>query len=652
MTELAIDIETYCSADLKSCGVYRYAEAPDFALLLFAYCVDGGEVRCVDVAQGETLPDDIRAALTDATVIKTAYNANFERVCLSRWLGLPQGEYLDPRQWRCTMVAAARMGLPLSLGDCAKALRLTEGKMEEGRTLIRYFSKPDTKGRRRMPTDSWDRWETFKAYNIRDVEVEQGVLAKVRRLEETPFDRELWVADALINDRGVLIDREFVEAAQRMDEEYKAALLEEAKAITGMDNPNSPTQIKEYLHKVTGFPVSKIDKSSLDDWERKLEYWPHARRLIAIRRELGKTSNKKYAAMLGCACSDNRVRGLLQYYGAARTGRWAGRLVQVQNLPQNHIDDLDGAREMVRQGDADDMELCYGSVSRVLSELIRTAFIAGEGKVLHVCDFSAIEARVIAWLAGEKWVLDVFRDGGDVYCATASQMFGVPVEKHGRNAQLRQKGKIAVLALGYGGGVSALEAMGGSRMGLSEEEERDIIRKWRDSNPKIVKLWTIVERATITALTEGRPITINRGIVVSKQWGCLTITLPSGRTMVYPRARVGTEYDDGWRGDHESLEYEGVNQTTRKWETVRTYGGKLVENIVQAIARDILGVVLLRAMRWSLDVVFHVHDEIVVEADERTPLSLVEGIFNEEVEWARGLPLKGAGYTTRYYKKD
>ena len=464
MTELAIDIETYCSADLKSCGVYRYAEAPDFALLLFAYCVDGGEVRCVDVAQGETLPDDIRAALTDATVIKTAYNANFERVCLSRWLGLPQGEYLDPRQWRCTMVAAARMGLPLSLGDCAKALRLTEGKMEEGRTLIRYFSKPDTKGRRRMPTDSWDRWETFKAYNIRDVEVEQGVLAKVRRLEETPFDRELWVADALINDRGVLIDREFVEAAQRMDEEYKAALLEEAKAITGMENPNSPTQIKEYLHKVTGFPVSKIDKSSLDDWERKLEYWPHARRLIAIRRELGKTSNKKYAAMLGCACSDNRVRGLLQYYGAARTGRWAGRLVQVQNLPQNHIDDLDGAREMVRQGDADDMELCYGSVSRVLSELIRTAFIAGEGKVLHVCDFSAIEARVIAWLAGEKWVLDVFRDGGDVYCATASQMFGVPVEKHGRNAQLRQKGKIAVLALGYGGGVSALEAMGGSRM--------------------------------------------------------------------------------------------------------------------------------------------------------------------------------------------
>lgn len=652
MIELAIDIETYSSVDLASSGVYRYAESEDFAVLLFAYCADGGEVRCVDLAKGEELPTDVRAALTDPDVVKTAYNANFERVCLSRWLGMPKGCYLDPRQWRCTMVAAARMGLPLPLGECAKVLHLEEGKMTEGRALIRYFSKPDPKGRRRMPSDSWDRWETFKAYNIRDVEVEQGVLAKVRRLGETDFDRELWIADALINDRGVLVDRSFVEAAERMDSEYKAGLLEEAKAITGMDNPNSPAQIKEYLHKVTGFPVSKIDKGSLDDWERKLDYWPAARRMIAIRRELGKTSNKKYAAMLGCMCSDNRVRGLLQYYGAARTGRWAGRLVQLQNLPQNHLDDLDGAREMVRRGDLDDVELSFGSVSRTLSELIRTSFIAPAGKVLHVCDFSAIEARVIAWLAGEKWVLDVFREGGDVYCATASQMFGVPVEKHGRNAHLRQKGKIAVLALGYGGGVSALEAMGGSRLGLSEEEEREIVCKWRDSNPKIVRLWALVEKAVIAALREGRAISINRGIVVSRQWGCLTITLPSGRTMVYPRAKVGTEYDDGWRGDHDSIEYEGVNQTTRKWEMVRTYGGKLVENIVQAIARDILGEVILRARRWSLDVVFHVHDEIVVEADKGTPLSLVEALFDEEISWARGLPLKGAGYTTPYYKKD
>ena len=652
MIELAIDIETYSSVDLASSGVYRYAESEDFAVLLFAYCADSGEVRCVDLAKGEELPTDVRAALTDPDVVKTAYNANFERVCLSRWLGMPKGCYLDPRQWRCTMVAAARMGLPLPLGECARVLHLEEGKMTEGRALIRYFSKPDPKGRRRMPSDSWDRWETFKAYNIRDVEVEQGVLAKVRRLGETDFDRELWIADALINDRGVLVDRSFVEAAERMDSEYKAGLLEEAKAITGMDNPNSPAQIKEYLHKVTGFPVSKIDKGSLDDWERKLDYWPAARRMIAIRRELGKTSNKKYAAMLGCMCSDNRVRGLLQYYGAARTGRWAGRLVQLQNLPQNHLDDLDGAREMVRRGDLDDVELSFGSVSRTLSELIRTSFIAPAGKVLHVCDFSAIEARVIAWLAGEKWVLDVFREGGDVYCATASQMFGVPVEKHGRNAHLRQKGKIAVLALGYGGGVSALEAMGGSRLGLSEEEEREIVCKWRDSNPKIVRLWTLVEKAVIAALREGRAISINRGIVVSRQWGCLTITLPSGRTMVYPRAKVGTEYDDGWRGDHDSIEYEGVNQTTRKWEMVRTYGGKLVENIVQAIARDILGEVILRARRWSLDVVFHVHDEIVVEADKGTPLSLVEAPFDEEISWARGLPLKGAGYTTPYYKKD
>ncbi len=652
MTELAIDIETYSDVDLASCGVYRYAESPNFAVLLFAYCVDGGEVRCVDVAQGEELPEDIRAALTAPDVLKTAFNANFERVCLSRFLGMPTGNYLDPRQWKCTMVAAARMGLPLSLGECAKVLRLSEGKMEEGRALIRYFSKPDPKGRRRMPTDSWDRWETFKEYNIRDVEVEQGVLAKVRRLEETVFDRDLFTADALINDRGVLVDLDFVNAAARMDEEYKAGLLEEARELTGLDNPNSPAQLKEWLSKVTGFTVKQLDKSSLDGLEERLQYWPKAQRVIALRRELGKTSNKKYQAIQQCACSDGRVRGLLQYHGAARTGRWAGRLVQVQNLPQNHLDDLDGARRMVMCGDIDDMELEYGGVSRVLSELIRTSFIAPEGKVLHVCDFSAIEARVIAWLAGEKWVLDVFRDGGDVYCATASQMFGVPVEKHGRNAHLRQKGKIAVLALGYGGGVSALEAMGGSRMGLSEEEEREIVYKWRDSNPKIVSLWGKVEKAAIAAIKTDRYIDINRGITFKKQWGCLTVKLPSGRTMVYPRARVGIESDDGWRGDHDSIEYEGVNQTTRKWETMRTYGGKMTENIVQAIARDILGEVIVRAKLYDLDIVFHVHDEIVVEADEKTPLSLVEGIFNDEVAWARGLPLKGAGYTTKYYKKD
>ncbi|MBO4849881.1 MAG: DNA polymerase [Prevotella sp.] len=652
MTELSIDIETYSSADLGSCGVYRYAESPDFAVLLFAYCVDGGAVRCVDLAQGEELPEDVRAALTDPGVTKSAYNANFERVCLSRWLGMPTGSYLDPRQWRCTMVAAARMGLPLGLGECARVLGLSEGKMKEGAALIRYFSKPDGKGRRRLPMDSWDRWETFKEYNIRDVEVEQGVWSKVRRLEETPFDRELWVADALVNDRGVLVDLDFVTSAARMDEDYKAALLEEARQITGLENPNSPSQLKEWLSRVTGFTVRQLDKSSLDGLEGRMQYWPSARRVVALRRELGKTSNKKYPAMLECVCSDGRVRGLLQYYGAARTGRWAGRLVQMQNLPQNHLDDLEGAREAVRRGDADDVELCYGSVTRVLSELIRTSFVAAEGKVLHVCDFSAIEARVIAWLAGEGWVLDVFRNGGDVYCATASQMFGVPVSKHGANAHLRQKGKIAVLALGYGGGVSALEAMGGSRLGLSEAEEREIVWKWRDSNPKIVGLWATVERAAIAAIKTRRAITVNRGVVFEYRWGCLTVTLPSGRTMVYPRARVGVETGDGWRGDHDSIEYEGVNQTTRKWEAVRTYGGKMTENIVQAIARDLLGEVLLRARRWSLDVVFHVHDEIVVEASADTPLSLVEAIFNEEVAWARGLPLKGAGYTTKFYKKD
>lgn len=356
--------------------------------------------------------------------------------------------------------------------------------------------------------------------------------------------------------------------------------------------------------------------------------------------------------MQTCVCDDGRIHGLLQFCGAARTGRWAGRLVQVQNLPQNHLVDLDYARRLVKAGDLDDLELNYANPTQVLSELIRTAFIAKPGCTFHVCDFSAIEARVIAWLAGEDWVLDVFRKGGDIYCATASQMFGVPVEKHGANAELRQKGKIAVLALGYGGGVAALEAMGGSRMGLTEYEEREITNRWRKANPRIVKLWGIVEKAAIRVLKEGGSVQIHRGIIVSRQWGCLTITLPSGRTICYPRAAVGIEYGDSWRGDHEIIEYEGMNQTTKKWELTRTYGGKLTENIVQATARDILGVVMLRAKAADLPIVFHIHDEIVVEAPISRPLADVEDLFSEPIDWCRDLPLKGAGYSTPYYLKD
>ncbi len=657
MRELGIDIETYSSNDLTECGVYKYVEAKDFTILLFGYSVDGGPVQCVDLASGEQLPPDIMAALTDPAVTKTAYNAAFERVCLGVYLGV-EGR-LDPAQWRCTMVRAARMGLPLSLAQCGEVLRLEDRKMSEGKALIRYFSVPCRQTRqgvtrtvRHLPSDAPEKWETFKRYNIRDVEVEQAILKKVRRLEVPEFDEDLYTADQRINDRGVMVDRTLVDNAARMDEAYKEELLREAQKLTGLDNPNSPAQIKQYIARSTGFTVDSLNKKNLDDYEAQFKYWPKVQKVLALRKEMGKTSNKKYTAIQNCVCKDNRVHGLLQFCGAARTGRWAGRLVQLQNLPQNHLESLDFARYLVKQGDLDEFELNYAGVTQVLSELIRTAFVAKPGCTFHVCDFSAIEARVIAWIAGETWVLDAFRAGHDIYCETASRMFGVPVEKHGVNGGLRQKGKVAVLGLGYGGGVAALEAMGGKKMGLTEGEERDIVTKWRGSNPSIVKLWKTVEKAAIAAIKTGRSVTIQQGITVGYRWGMLLITLPSGRTICYPRAEVGMETGDGWRGDHEIIEYEGVDQTTKKWGKVRTYGGKLTENIVQATARDILGMVLLRAEKRGLDVVFHIHDEIIVEAAKDQTLPTVEALFSEPIPWCRDLPLKGAGYTTPYYLKD
>lgn len=650
MKELGIDIETYSSRDLSKCGVYKYTEAPDFAILLFAYSVDNGPVECVDLAQGEQLPSEIVAALSDPTVVKTAWNATFERICLSRYLGLDRP--LDPAQWKCSMVRSARMGLPLSLGQCGEVLKLADGKMAEGKSLIRFFSMPGRNGVRHLPGDAPERWATFKEYCIRDVEVEQALLTKLRRFEPVEFDELLYVADQEINDRGVLIDRQLVDAAARFDAGYKAGLLKEAQQLTGLENPNSAAQIKEYLRRTTGRTFASINKSNLDEIDEALEWWPEARRVMAIRKEMAKTSNKKYEAMQACVCDDGRIHGLLQFYGAARTGRWAGRLVQVQNLPQNHLADLGYARSLVKAGDLDDFEMNYANVTQVLSELIRTAFVAAPGHILHVCDFSAIEARVIAWIAGENWVLDVFRQGGDIYCATASQMFGVPVEKHGINSHLRQKGKISVLALGYGGGIAALEAMGGSKLGLSEQEERDTVRLWRDANPRIVRLWDTLERAAMAVIQTGNTVKIHRGITLSFRWGMLLITLPSGRTLCYPRARIGMEYSADWKYRHEVIEYEGLNQTTKKWETARTYGGKLTENVVQAVARDILGVVMLRARRDNLPIVFHVHDEIIAETPMDRPLADVEALFSEPIDWCRDLPLKGAGYSTPYYLKD
>lgn len=652
MRELGIDIETYSSEDLKTCGVYRYVEARDFTVLLFAYSWDGAPAVCVDFALGEELPQDVAAALTDPEVVKTAFNAAFERVCLSKWMGIE----LDVRQWRCTMVRAARMGLPLSLGQCAEVLRIEEGKMAEGAALIRLFSKPRPRtGKRVLPSDRPDKWETFKLYNARDVDVEQAVLRKVRRLEVPDFDERLWEADQRINDRGVLIDPVLVENAERFDRTYKEELTREAQTLTGLDNPNSVSQLKAWLHQSTGLKVETLNKGSIDDLADTLKHFRKASRMLEIRKELGKTSCSKYTAMRECVCADGRIHGLLQFCGAARTGRWAGRLVQVQNLPQNHLASLDDARRLVLDGDYDEFCLSYASVTPVLSELIRTAFVAAPGKTFHVCDFSAIEARVIAWFAGEKWVLDVFRQGGDIYCATASQMFGVPVEKHGRNAELRQKGKIAVLALGYGGGVSALDKMGGTRLGLTEEEEAEIVALWRRSNPHIKDLWSKVERTAMCAIRNpGTTYTANRGLEFSYRWGSLLVKLPSGRTMVYPRVRIETEIMPGRQGafEKESIVYEGLNQTTKKWENVRTYGGKMVENIVQATARDILGEVILRAEAAGLPIVFHIHDEIVVEASPGQTLQQVEALFSEPITWCSDLPLKGAGYTTPYYMKD
>lgn len=648
MKELGIDIETYSSNDLPSCGVYRYVEAPDFTILLFAYSIDNAPAVCCDFAMGEELPAEIIDALRDPAVVKTAFNAAFERICISHYFGWP---LMEPAQWKCTMVRAARMGLPLSLGQCGEVLRLTEGKMKEGAALIRYFSVPN-RGKRHLPADAPDKWEVFKQYCIRDVDTEQQILKKVRRLEPAEFDELLYNYDQRINDRGVLLDRQLAENAARFDDEYKARLFAEAQQLTGMENPNSPTQIKEYIAKATCQTIGSLNKKDLGDLEASLKYWPKAQRVLAIRKEMGKTSNKKYSAMLKCVCNDGRIHGLLQFCGANRTGRWAGRLVQVQNLPQNHLADLDYARQLVKAGDLEDFELNYENPTHVLSELIRTAFIAKPGHTFHVCDFSAIEARVIAWLAGENWVLDVFRAGGDIYCSTAGKMFHCTVEKHGENSELRPKGKIAVLALGYGGGINALENMGGSRMGLSESEEKEIVKKWRDANPHIVKFWSTIETAAVKAIKTGDSITIHRGIVVSYKWGMLLITLPSGRTICYPRATIGIETGDGWRGDHEIIEYEGLNQTTKKWEKVRTYGGKLTENVVQATARDILGMVIIRAEQSGLSIVFHVHDEIIVEANKTQTLNDVEAIFSQPISWCRDLPLKGAGYTTPYYIKD
>ena len=640
MTTLLIDIETYCPIDLGKCGLYKYVEDPDFAIVLFSYSVDGEPAKLVDIASGEEIPDEIRHACYSEYVTKIAHNMTFEITCLSKFFG----EELDPEQWQDTMILSAYLGLPLSLKEVGNVLRLNQQKLASGTRLISMFSKPNSKGNRVLPTDKPQQWEEFKEYCLKDVDTEVELYKKVNgRVFVPAWEREMHLMDFRINKRGVRIDTSFASNALRMWEINEDALINEMKELTGLENPNSVVQLTGWLQKHYFLPFKGLDKLSVADMLKKAT--GRVKRVLEIRQELGKTSVKKYVAMLNCVCGDERARGITQYYGTT-TGRFAGRLIQTQNLPQNHIPDLEFARHLVATGDYDGLEMSYESVSDTLSQLIRTAFVPSDGRTFHICDFSAIECRVLAWLAGEKWVLDVFRQGGDIYCATASQMFGVPVEKHGQNSELRQKGKIATLALGYQGGVGALKAMGGDRMGLTESEMKDIVRKWRRANKHIVDFWSVVERAAIATIVTGQPHTINRGITFSMRFGFLFVTLPSGRSIAYPRARIVS------REMSDAVQYERTNQETRKWEKADTYGGKITENITQAVARDILALIILRCEKAGLPVVFHVHDEVIIDAPKDRTLEEVESIFGEPIPWAPGLPLKGAGYSGQFYYKD
>ena len=646
MQTLSIDLETYSDQPLAKTGVYRYVESPDFEILLFAYSVDGGSVQQIDLACGEKIPPAILAALEDDKVIKWAFNANFERICLSRFLGYPTGDYLEPDSWRCSMVWAAYMGLPLSLEGAGAVLGLEKQKLAEGKDLIKYFCQPcaPTKSNglrtRNLPKHAPDKWLTFKKYNIRDVETEMSIQA---RLLKYPVPDSVWEEyhlDQEINDRGVGLDMELVRQAIQMDGRSRSELTQAMKELTSLDNPNSVQQMKQWLAD-NGVETDTLGKKAVAELLKTAP--PQLQKVLTLRQQLAKSSVKKYQAMETAVCADGRARGMFQFYGANRTGRWAGRIIQMQNLPQNHLDDLSEARGLVRAGGFDALEMLYEDVPDTLSQLIRTAFVPQENRKFIVADFSAIEARVIAWLAGEKWRQDVFAEGKDIYCASASQMFGVPVEKHGVNGHLRQKGKIAELALGYGGSVGALKAMGALEMGLSEDELPALVSAWRQANPKIVQFWWAVDRAVMDAVTR-KTTTKTHGIIFSARNGMLFITLPSGRSLSYVKPKIG---ENRFGGD--CITYEGVGGT-KKWERIDSYGPKFVENIVQATSRDIL-CYAMKTLRCC-SIVMHIHDEVVIEADRRMSLQAVCDQMGRTPPWASGLQLRADGYETDFYKKD
>lgn len=662
MKNLSIDLECYSDIDLSKCGVYKYAESPAFEILLFGFAVDGGEVRVIDLASGETIPDEIFDALTDDAVIKWAFNANFERVCLSRYLRdrgvsldpfydnhpltTEPARFLNPSGWHCSMVWAATLGLPLSLKGAGAVLSLEDQKMDEGKALIKYFSVPcaPTKangGRRRnLPSDAPDKWETFKQYNKRDVEVEMAIQKRLSHFPVPDFVWDEYTIDQEINDRGVRLDMELVRQAIRMDDLSKSEITRVLKKLTGLENPNSVMQLKAWLEE-KGFPLESLGKKEVTEAIKKAP--DGIKEVLSLRLQLAKSSVKKYQTMERAVCSDGRARGMFMFYGANRTGRWAGRLVQLQNLPQNHLPDLSSARALVRSGDFDSVKLLYEDVPDTLSQLIRTAFIPREGQKFYVADFSAIEARVIAWYAGETWKSDAFANGEDIYCSTASRMFGVPVVKHGINGELRQKGKIAELACGYGGSTGALKAMGAIEMGLSEDELPSIVSSWRSANRQIVRFWWEVDRAVKDAVKYHKTTRLGR-LTFFYQSGMLFITLPSGRNLAYARPRIGTNRFGG-----ECVTYEGTG-STRKWERLESYGPKFVENIVQATSRDIL-CNSMKTLR-NCSIVMHIHDELVIEADPEVSLNALCEQMGRAPSWAPGLNLRADGYTCEFYQKD
>ena len=657
---LSIDLETFSDVDLKKCGVYKYAESPDFEILLFGVSVDGGGVVVYDLASGDTVPEEIIQAISDDSVIKWAYNASFERVCLSVWLrrNYPQyfssysiegdtvRNYLDPSSWRCSLVWGAYMGLPLSLEGIGKVLKLENQKMAEGKALIRYFCVPckPTKvngGRtRNLPEHDPVKWSTFIAYNKRDVETEMAIQQKLSKFPVPDFLWEEYHLDQEINDRGIQLDMVLVEQAIAIDERSREELSAKMQQLTALENPNSIQQMKEWLTK-HGLEVDSLDKKAVKELLKTAP--PELAEVLELRRQLAKSSVKKYQAMQNAVCTDGRARGMFQFYGANRSGRWAGRLIQLQNLPQNHMAHLEDARSLVRSGNYALLSALYDSVPEVLSELIRTAFVPRDGYKFIVSDFSAIEARVLSFLAGESWRLKVFAENGDIYCASASAMFHVPVEKHGQNAHLRQKGKIAELALGYGGSVGALKSMGALEMGLAEEELQPLVDAWRTSNPNIVQLWWDVDNAVKTTVRQ-RLDTETHGIRFRYRSGMLFIILPSGRQLCYVKPKMGTNKFGG-----ESVTYEGVG-STKKWERIESYGPKFVENIVQAVSRDIL-MYAIRTLSHCF-IVGHVHDELIIECGMDVSLDAVCEQMGRTPPWIEGLNLRADGYETMFYKKD